>query len=80
MSVVMAVITSEQYAQLSERERKVFRFIVLGWTVKQIADGMGLSMKTVSTFRSRAARKLGTADARAWVQFAIGLKFFTFGW
>jgi DNA-binding NarL/FixJ family response regulator len=43
---------------LSERELQVFLRLARGETVGHIADGMSLSVKTVSTYRSRVLEKL----------------------
>lgn len=43
---------------LSERELQVFLRLAKGETVGHIADGMCLSVKTVSTYRSRVLEKL----------------------
>jgi len=45
--------------QLSERELQVFLRLAKGETVGQIAEGMFLSVKTVSTYRARTLEKLG---------------------
>jgi DNA-binding NarL/FixJ family response regulator len=44
---------------LSNRELDVLRWIARGGTIKEVAGGLGLSEKTVGTYRSRIARKLG---------------------
>jgi DNA-binding NarL/FixJ family response regulator len=43
---------------LSDREFEVFRLIASGKTVKQIAENLFLSMKTISTYRSRILEKM----------------------
>jgi two-component system, NarL family, invasion response regulator UvrY len=43
---------------LSDREFEVFRLIASGKTVKQIADALFLSVKTISTYRSRILEKM----------------------
>ena len=43
---------------LSERELQVFLRLARGETVGQVAEGMFLSVKTVSTYRARALEKL----------------------
>ncbi len=43
---------------LSDREFEVFRLIASGKTVKQIAEDLFLSMKTISTYRSRILEKM----------------------
>jgi two-component system, NarL family, invasion response regulator UvrY len=46
------------HEQLSEREFQVFLRLAQGETVGHIADSMALSVKTVSTYRSRVMEKL----------------------
>ena len=43
---------------LSERELQVFLHLAQGQTVGQLADSMCLSVKTVSTYRTRVLEKL----------------------
>lgn len=47
------------HAMLSDREDQVLRLIGSGATVGEIAKQLGLSVKTVSTYRSIVLRKLG---------------------
>lgn len=44
---------------LSEREFEVFRQIALGKTVSEIAANLNLSVKTISTYRSKIIEKTG---------------------
>ena len=44
---------------LSEREYQVTRMLASGKTVSQIAEEMNLSVKTISTYRSRVLDKMG---------------------
>jgi DNA-binding NarL/FixJ family response regulator len=44
---------------LSEREEEVLRLAARGFTNKEVAARMELSIKTVETYRARAAEKLG---------------------
>ena len=63
-------------AALSERETAVLRFIAQGYTNKEIANQLGLSVKTVETYKARSMEKLGlrsrvdivrTATDRGWL-------------
>lgn len=47
------------HEQLSERELQVFLRLARGETVGNIAESMSLSMKTVSTYRTRVMEKMG---------------------
>ena len=44
---------------LSEREERVLARVAAGFSNKEIAAALGLSVKTVETYKSRAAEKLG---------------------
>jgi DNA-binding NarL/FixJ family response regulator len=46
-------------ADLSERETAVLRYIAQGYTNKEIANQLGLSVKTVETYKARSMEKLG---------------------
>jgi DNA-binding NarL/FixJ family response regulator len=56
---------------LSQREREVLQLIVEGHTSSSIARTLGLSQKTVETYRSRMMRKLHVESFPALVKFAI---------
>lgn len=46
------------HRQLSARELEVLRLLASGWPIKEIGLQLGLSAKTVTTYRSRLLRKL----------------------
>lgn len=46
-------------AELSDRETAVLRLIAQGYTNKEIAHQLGLSVKTVETYKARSMEKLG---------------------
>ena len=50
------------HEQLSEREFQVFLRLAKGETIGHMADSMSLSVKTVSTYRTRVMEKLGLAS------------------
>jgi DNA-binding NarL/FixJ family response regulator len=56
---------------LSAREREVLRHTVEGRTIAETAHELGLSPKSVETYRSRMMTKLGIEDLPALVKFAI---------
>ena len=56
---------------LSAREREVLRYTVEGRTIAETAQQLGLSPKSVETYRSRMMTKLGIEDLPALVKFAI---------
>ena len=47
------------HEQLSERELQVFLRLAKGETIGHMADSMSLSVKTVSTYRTRVMEKMG---------------------
>ncbi|HVE70554.1 MAG TPA: LuxR C-terminal-related transcriptional regulator [Thermoanaerobaculia bacterium] len=50
------------HQRLSPREREVMTMILSGQRLKQIAATLDISVKTVTTHRSRLLRKLGVED------------------
>ena len=58
-------------SQLTGRELEVMRRVAEGFTNTQIADELGLGVKSVETYRSRVMEKLGLASRSALVRFAL---------
>lgn len=56
---------------LSERERDVLRMLAEGKRTAEIGETLGISHKTVETYRARLQQKLGIADLSGIVRFAI---------
>jgi DNA-binding NarL/FixJ family response regulator len=56
---------------LSEREAEVLRRLAEGQRIKEIADALNISAKTVETYRSRIMVKLGIDNLPDLVKFAI---------
>lgn len=59
---------------LSERERQVLVAVASGMTNQKIADEIGLSVKTVESYRSRLMKKLGLKERADLVRLAIEAK------
>jgi two-component system invasion response regulator UvrY len=59
------------HEMLSDREYQVMLLIASGKTVSEIADEMCLSVKTVSTYRSRALTKMGMKNNSVFTHYAI---------
>jgi DNA-binding NarL/FixJ family response regulator len=57
--------------RITDRERQVLRLIVDGHTSNEVAKLLGLSPKSVDTYRSRIMLKLGIGDLPGLVKFAI---------
>jgi DNA-binding NarL/FixJ family response regulator len=56
---------------LSEREREVVRYVAHGYSNKEIAGKLDVSVKTVETYRYRATEKLGLHSRADLVRYAI---------
>jgi len=60
---------------LSQREKAVLTLVAQGYTNQQAAERLGLSVKTIETYRMRLAEKLGLRDRAALTRYAheVGL-------
>ena len=58
-------------ARLTAREREVLRLLAEGQRTKDIAAQLGISAKTVETYRSRLGHKLGIETLAGLVKYAI---------
>lgn len=58
-------------ASLSDRELEVFEHIGRGQTLHAIAEGLGISVKTVETHRENIKRKLDVKSATELARFAV---------
>ncbi len=56
---------------LSDREFQVMRMIASGKTVKEIAENLSLSVKTVSTYRARILEKTGMKSNAELIRYAL---------
>jgi two-component system response regulator NreC len=56
---------------LSARERQVLTLLAHGYTNKQAAERLGLSMRSVETYRSRMSEKLGFQSRVDLVRYAL---------
>ncbi len=61
----------DSLALLSPREREVFERLARGETQREVAEVLGLSVKTVETYRARIADKLGLRTRADLVRFAL---------
>ena len=57
--------------RLSARERQVMQLVVDGLTSAEVGARLGLSPKSIDTYRSRLMEKLGLADLPSLVKFAL---------
>lgn len=56
---------------LTEREREVFDLCALARTNVEIAEKLGMSVKTVETHRARINKKIGVSSPAQLVVFAV---------
>jgi len=61
----------EAYASLSEREQAVLRLTADGLNGPEIAERLGISTKTVNTYKRRIQAKIGLENRAAYVRFAL---------
>ena len=61
----------DPYERLTPRERQVFQLIAEGKTNREIAELLGVAVKTIDTHRSHLMRKLGIHDQAALVKYAL---------
>lgn len=59
---------------LSAREREVLTYLVHGYSLAAIADTLHISIKTVSTYKSRLMQKLGCTTKSELVDYALAHK------
>ena len=59
------------HASLSDREFEVLRLIASGLTVGDIADRLALSVKTVSTYRTRILEKMRMKNNAELMQYVL---------
>ncbi len=62
---------SSAFQLLSAREREVLQLIAEGRSTKEIAADLGVSVKTVETFRQNVMRKLGVSSVAGLTKFAL---------
>jgi two-component system, NarL family, invasion response regulator UvrY len=59
------------HMNLSDREYQVLRMIGAGRTVTEISGELGLSVKTISTYRGRILQKLGLRTSAELIHYAV---------
>ncbi|MBS7351140.1 MAG: PAS and helix-turn-helix domain-containing protein [Comamonas sp.] len=60
-------------ARLTQREREIAQFLVLGKSSKEIAKLLGIGHRTVEAHRARLMRKFGVTSSYALVARLVGL-------
>lgn len=61
----------ETHLELSEREYQVMQMIALGYTVKEIASGLNLSVSSISTLRTRMLKKMKMSNNAEVTQYVL---------
>ena len=59
------------HTALSDREYEVFQLLVSGVSVSDIADRLNVSVKTVSTHKSRLMEKMGIGNQAELIRYAL---------
>jgi len=62
---------AQRLERLTQREREVLDLVVVGKLNKQIADELGISIKTVEVHRSRVMQKMGANSVAELVQLTL---------
>jgi len=70
-SAVAGESDGNPHERLSDREMEVFRWLAAGRTVSQIAEELSLSVKTVSTHRTRILKKMGMGSNAELMRYAL---------
>jgi DNA-binding NarL/FixJ family response regulator len=70
-NVLNHLAEGDPYESLTNRERQVLQCIAEGMTNRQVAEQLGLAVKTVDTHRMRLMRKLDIHDQTNLVRFAV---------
>lgn len=61
----------ERFKRLSDREQTVLRLVAEGFNGPEIGEQLGITAKTVDTYKQRIEEKLGLDHRTAYVRFAI---------
>jgi DNA-binding NarL/FixJ family response regulator len=62
------------HTTLSDREYQVFRMLVAGDSLTEIADRLNLSIKTISTHKARLMQKMNVGNQAELIRYAIAHK------
>jgi len=67
----------ERYEKLTDRERDVLRMTAQGYSAPEIGTQLGISPKTVDTYKQRVNEKLGLSHRAEYVALAVRLGLLT---
>jgi FixJ family two-component response regulator len=73
----LVAVVRERFGSLTERERQIFRLVVIGRANKQIAGELGLSEMTVKVHRGQVMRKMNAQSLPDLVRMADLLRLTT---
>lgn len=68
--------TAVPHALLSDREMEVFRHIVAGQRLTEVAETLQVSVKTVSTHKARILEKMGLPSTAALIRYGLEHRLF----
>lgn len=71
LGVEIARMDEDDHDGLTDRETEIARLVALGYSNSQIGQELFLSTRTIESHRSNLTRKLGVADRRELVSWAI---------
>ncbi len=60
----------------SDREVETLRLVAFGYSIKEIARELGVSPKSIETYKARATHKLGLASRASIVRYAVASGWF----
>lgn len=67
----------DRYEKLTDRERDVLRMTAQGYSAPEIGNQLGISPKTVDTYKQRVNEKLGLSHRAEYVALAVRLGLLT---
>jgi len=73
-SLALGLVSKQEalpHTLLSNREYQVFQLIAAGESITAIADGLALSVKTVSTHKARIMQKMNFANVTELIRYAL---------
>lgn len=66
--------SSSDKPELSPRERSVLKGMAEGLSYKELAVELGISVKSIDTYRARLAEKLGCSSRAELVRYAVRMR------
>jgi DNA-binding NarL/FixJ family response regulator len=62
---------ADPYEKLTDREKQVLKLVAEGYTHKEVADMLSISVKTVIAHQTNIGEKLGIHTRAGLIKFAI---------